>query len=79
LCEYAMIRNRSPYEVMFFATDRGLTALWACYRVLSSIDPELNLERYEYAYGQFRHRIDQPLNLMELLDTEKIYEDESLP
>ena len=79
LCEYAMIRNRSPYEAIFYATDRGLSSLWACYRVLSAIDPEMNLARYEYAYEQFCHRIDQPLNLIELLETEKIYEDESLP
>jgi hypothetical protein len=79
LCEYAMVRNRSPREAVFFATDRGLTALWVCYRALSSHDPEMNFERYEYAYEQLRRRIDQPLNLIELLDTEKVFEDEMLP
>ena len=78
LCEYAMIRNRSPYEATFLATDRGLSSLWACYRVLSATDPELNLERYEYACDQLRDRTNQPLNLMELLETEKIYEDDTL-
>jgi hypothetical protein len=79
LCEYAMIRNRSPYEAIFFATDRGLSSLWVCYRALGSLDPELNIERYEYAFEQLRHRIDQPLDLLQLLETEKVFEEESLP
>ncbi|MHB8625015.1 MAG: hypothetical protein ACYDBJ_07270 [Aggregatilineales bacterium] len=79
LCEYAMVRNRSPREAVFFATDRGLSSLWVCYRALSSSEPEDDFGRYVYAYDQLRRRIDQPLNLLELLETEKIYQEESLP
>jgi len=79
LCEYAMIRNRSPYEAIFFATDRGLSSLWVCYRALGARDPEMNIERYEYAYEQLRRRVDQPLDLLQLLETEHVFEEESLP
>ena len=79
LCEFAMIRNRSPREAVFFATDRGLSSLWVCYRAVNSHDLEDNFARYEYAYDQLRRRIDQPLNLLQLIETDKVYQEESLP
>ncbi|MHB8625994.1 MAG: hypothetical protein ACYDBJ_02060 [Aggregatilineales bacterium] len=77
LCEYALVRNRSPHEVVFLATDYGLSALWACYRALNSCDMENNLVHYMCASEQFRRHVEQPDNLLTLLTENGIFQNET--
>ncbi len=76
LCEYALVRNRSPHEVIFLATDYGLGALWACYRALNSGDMETNLVHYMCANEQFRRHVEQPDNLLALLAENGLFQNE---
>ena len=78
LCEYALIRNRSPHEVVFLATDYGLTALWACYRVISSSDMRHNLVQYIVASQQLGRHIAQPDSLLALLSEDGLFQNEAV-
>lgn len=76
LCEYALIRNRSPYDVTFLASDCGLTALWRCYRTLISADMENNLVHYMVAIKQLSRYIGRPERLFALLTEDGLFQNE---
>ena len=78
LCEYALIRNRSPYNVIFLAVDDGLNALWACYRTLVSADVEHNLVHYMRACEQLSGYLEQPACLLALLADDQVFQAEAV-
>ena len=74
--EYALVSNREPYNVAFLAIDRGLTTLWACYRVVSSSDSHNSQTQYEYARTILSRYIGQPVKWHDILKSGQFFKDD---
>jgi len=76
ILEYALASNREPYNVAFLAIDRGLTTLWACYRVVSSQDFRNNQTQYDYARTILSRYIGQPVKWQDILRSGQFFKDD---